>query len=153
MANRKILLPYNFTPIDQKAVNFVIEMFVQFKDVEITLFHAYTEAPAIETTETSTGRLKSGLHYLSQKILDQEVELDRVKQKLIRGGFAENMLQSIFKARRRDIAGEIMKLASENQYAAIVLSRGHSRATRFLTGSVANKIVRSLRGTTLCIVS
>jgi hypothetical protein len=43
MAAYKILLPYNFTKNDEKAVAFVIDSFGQQADAQITLFHAYID--------------------------------------------------------------------------------------------------------------
>jgi len=45
MARQKILLPYNFTQNDRKALNFVIRTFPKGTEVEITLFNAYIPAP------------------------------------------------------------------------------------------------------------
>ena len=42
MAIQKILLPYNFTSLDQKALDFVINVFSHLKDTEITILNAYT---------------------------------------------------------------------------------------------------------------
>lgn len=154
MAIQKILLPYNFTPIDQKTVNFVIETFIHLKNIEITVFNAYTPVPKIETDASSiTVKLRSGLGYLSQKLSEQETELNKVKQKLIQCGFSINKTQSIFKSRKKDIAREILELALKNQYDIIVLNRKHAKATSFFSASVSHKVVNSLKGTTVCIVS
>jgi nucleotide-binding universal stress UspA family protein len=154
MAIQKILLPYNFTAMDQKAVNFVIDTFALLQDIEVTIFNAYTAVPEIETPATSvTTKLKSGLSYLAQKIAEQENELNRVKQKLIQGGFSESRLRSIFRPRKKDIAGEIMDLASKDQYDVIVLNRRHMKVSRFFSGSVSHKVVMSLKAVTVCIVS
>jgi len=155
MAIEKILLPYNFTQIDQKAVNFVIETFVHLKDIAaITVFNAYTAAPEIETPATAvTGRLKGSMSYLAQKISEQENELKVVKQKFIQGGFAANKINTVFKPRKKDIASEIMELALKDKYDVIVLNRKHAKVTRFFSGSVSHKVTMSLQGTTVCIVS
>ena len=42
MAGQKLLLPYNFSSYDQKALNFVVNAFANQEDIKITLFHAYT---------------------------------------------------------------------------------------------------------------
>ena len=154
MAIEKILLPYNFTHIDQKAVNFIIETFAHLKNIAITVFNAYTAAPEIETPATSvTGRLKGSMSYLNQKILEQENELDAVKQKFIQGGIAANKISTVFKPRKKDIASEIMDLATKENYDVIVLNRKHAKVTRFFSGSVSHKVTMSLKGTTVCIVS
>ena len=154
MAIEKILLPYNFTHIDQKAVNFIIESFVHLKDIAITIFNAYTAAPEIDTPSTTvTGKLKGSLSYLTQKISEQENELDEVKQKFIQGGFAADKIKTVFKPKKKDIASEIMELAMKDQYDVIVLNRKHAKVTRFFSGSVSHKVTMSLKGTTVCIVS
>ena len=90
MAIQKLLLPYNFTRFDQKALDFVISAFAKIKNVEVTLFNAYTAVPEIETASTSvTSKLKESLSYLSQKITEQEAELKAIKQKLIENGFED----------------------------------------------------------------
>ena len=154
MANQKILLPYNFSNTDQKAVNFVIETFIHQKDVEITVFNVYTPAPEIETPSTSVmGKLSSSLSYLSQQISAQENELKGVKQKLMQSGFEESKIQTLFLPRKKNIANEILELALKHQYDVIVLNRKHARVTRFFSGSVSHKVVMSLKGTTVCIIS
>jgi len=154
MAIQKILFPYNFDHTDQSALNFVIETFAHLKDVEVTIFNAYTEIPEIETSASSvTGKLKGSMSYLSQKISEQEKELDGVKEKLIGAGFTESKIQSVFKPRKKDIASEIIALAVENQYDAVVLNRKHARVTRFFSGSTSHKVVMALKGTVVCIVS
>jgi len=154
MAIQKILIPYNFTQIDQKAIDFVIETFSHLRDIEVGVFNAYTAAPEIETDASLiTGKLKSSLSYLSQKILEKGTELDSVKQKLILSGFTESRIETIFKPRKKDIASEIIQLALDRKYDVIVLNRKHSRATRFFSGSVSHKIVMSLKNTAVCIVS
>jgi len=52
MASEKILLPYNFTGYDQRALDFVIRTFSHLKDVEVTLFHTDTPVPEIDMCET-----------------------------------------------------------------------------------------------------
>jgi len=154
MTVQKILVPYNFTQLDQKAIDFVINAFVQLKEVEVTLFHAYTDIPDIETDMSSiTSKLKSSMNYLAQKIQEQEAELNNVQQRLLRSGFAGDCLYHIFRPRKKDIAGEIIDLVMQKKFNIIVLNRKHARATRFFTGSVSNKVVTGLKGSTVCIVS
>ena len=92
MATQKLLLPYNFTSFDQKALDFVINAFGKLEKLEVTVFNAYTPVPEIETSAASvTGKLKGSLSYLSQKINEQETELNTIKQKLVDNGFADGI--------------------------------------------------------------
>jgi hypothetical protein len=154
MAALKILLPYNFRTLDQKALAFANSTFGHLDEVEITLFHAYTPLPEIEAESTSVmGKLKGDLTYLSQKIMQQENELKAVKEKLLQGGFAESKVHSIFKARKKDIASEIIELVSENKFSVVLINHKPGKASRFFTGSVFSKVVSALTDTTVCIVS
>lgn len=154
MGTQKILLPFNFTLNDQKAVDFVIHNFAHLVEVDITIFNAYAPVPEIETQGTSVmGKMKGNLSYLSQKIMQQESELNAIKQKLVQGGFAGSHIHTVFKPRKKDIAAEIVDLATKDNFNLIVINHKSGKATRFFTGSVFIKVVTAVRDTTVCIVS
>ena len=93
MAIKKILLPYNFPRRDQKAIDFVTSAFAQIEGVEITIFHAYTPVPDIETDASLiTGKLRGSLSYLSQQIMQKENDLKSVSEKLAQHGFTADRI-------------------------------------------------------------
>jgi hypothetical protein len=154
MAGRKILLPYNFTNGDQKALDFVISTFVHLKDVEVTLFYAYTPVPEIKMNDSPVmDKLKANLNYLAQNIKEQEVGLSAAKQSLLENGFSENQIRYIFKPRKKDVAGEIIDLATEGHHDLIVINRKPGKITRFFTGSVFSKVVSGLKNKTVCLIT
>ncbi len=154
MATRKLLLPYHFTQLDQKALEFVTDTFGKSENIAVTVFNAYTPIPEIETDATSvTGKLKGSLSYLSQKIKENETVLNDVKDKLVEGGFSEKQVTCVFRPRKKDIASEIIDLVNSEHFDTIVLNRKHARVTRFFTGSISHKVVMSLKDVTVCIVS
>ncbi|MGD2272310.1 MAG: universal stress protein [Desulfobacterales bacterium] len=154
MAGQKLLLPFNFTDQDRKALDFVIQTFAHAKDIEISVFHAYTPIPEIEASDTSvTGRLKDQLGYLTTKLSEQETALQEVKKALIQNGFPESNISCTFKARKKDIAAEILDLISNEGYEIVILSHKAGRVKRFFTGSVYHKVLAVLKGVTVCIVS
>ena len=154
MATRKLLLPYHFTQLDQKALEFVIDTFGKLEDIAVTVFNAYTPIPEIEADATSvTGKLKGSLSYLSQKIKENESVLNDVKDKLVEGGIPEKQVTCLFRPRKKDIASEIIDLVNTDQFDTIVLNRKHARVTRFFSGSTSHKIVMALKDVTVCIVS
>ncbi len=154
MAIQKILLAYNFSGLDQKAIDFVISAFAHIKGAEITVFHAFTPVPDIETEASLvTGKLKGSLNYLSQQIMERENDLKLVTEKLTQGGFMPDCVQTIFRPRKKDIATEIINLAQEAKLDTIVLNRKAARVTRFFSGSVSHKVMMTLKDTTVCIVS
>jgi nucleotide-binding universal stress UspA family protein len=154
MATQKLLLPYHFTRLDQKALNFVTDTFGKLENISVTVFNAYTPIPEIEADAASvTGRLKGSLSFLSQKIKENETLLDEVKAKLVEGGLPENRVDCIFKPRKKDIASEIIDLAISDKFEIIVLNRKHARVSRFFSGSISHKVIMTLKDVTVCIVS
>ena len=154
MATQKLLLPYNFTRLDQKALDFVTNIFGKLENIAVTVFNAYTPIPEIETDATSvTGKLKGNLSYLLQKIKENEALLDEVKDKLTEGGFSQNRVNCIYRPRKKDIATEIIEQATSDKFDFIVLNRKPARVTRFFSGSISHKVVMTLKDVTVCIVS
>lgn len=154
MAIQKILLAYNFSSLDEKAISFVASAFAHIEGVEITIFHAFTAVPDIETDASLvTGKLKGSLNYLSQQIMERENDLKSVAEKLTRYGFVPDCINTIFRPRKKDIATEIINLAREMKFDTIVLNRKAARVTRFFSGSVSHKVMMTLKDTTVCIVS
>lgn len=154
MATQKILLPYNFTSYDQKALDFVIRTFARHKDVEVTLFNAYTPVPEITSSDSPVmDKLKGNLTYLSQRIREQEEGLRVAKQNLLENGFSEEQIRYIFKPRNKDIAGEIIEQVAGGRYDLVVINRKPGKVTRFFTGSVLHKVASALKETTICLVT
>lgn len=154
MAIQKILVAYNFTHLDQKAIEFVTSTFAHLDGVEITFFHAYTPIPEIEAQASNvTGKLKSSLSYLSQQIMQRENDFKAITAKLSKNDLANSQIHTIFRPRKKDIASEIMNLNQDTNFDVIVLNRKASRVTRFFSGSVSHKVLMTLKETTVCIVS
>ena len=154
MAIQKILVAYNFTHLDQKAIEFVTSTFAHLDGIEITIFHAYTPVPEIETQASMvTGKLKSSLSYLSQQIMQRENEFKEITEKLAKNDLANAQIHTIFRPRKKDIASEIINLNRETKFDVIVLNRKATRVTRFFSGSVSHKVLMTLKETTACIVS
>ncbi len=153
MTTQKLLLPYNFTRLDQKALEFVINTFGKSDNVAVTVFNAYTPIPEIKTDGTFvTGKLKGSLNYLFQNIRENEAVLNEVKDKLVEAGFSKNGVNCIFRPRKKDIATEILDLATRDNFDIIVLNRKHARVTRFFSVSISNKVMMNLKDLTVCIV-
>ena len=74
MAIQKILLAYNFSSLDQKAIEFAASAFAHIEGANITIFHAFTPVPDIQTEASLvTGKLKGSLNYLSQQVMQREM--------------------------------------------------------------------------------
>jgi len=154
MAGQKILVPYNFTSYDQKALDFIIRSFAHLKDVEVTLFNTYTPAPKIDVRGSPImENIKNNVAFLSKKIMEQEEDLKAATKKLSENGFSEDRVQYIFNPRKKDIATEIINLASEYGFNLVVVNHKPGKLSHFFTGNVFSKVVNALKNTIVCVVT
>ena len=154
MARQTILLPYNFSVMDQKALAFTADIFGRQEDARLTLLHVYTPIPSIETdSSTVMGRLSSSMQFLSVQLHEKEDALKEVVSGLIQDGFSKGEVNYLFRSRTRQIADEIIATAREGKYETIVLSYRPHRVTRVFVQSVHHKIMSSIKHVTVCIVT
>ncbi|WP_373497957.1 universal stress protein [Desulfococcus sp.] len=154
MTKQRVLLPYNFTENDQKAVDFVIRMFAPQEDAEVTLFNAYTSAPEIETRNNPImEKMRQNLTYLRQKISEQEDKIKAVRDSLFEKGFARNRVSYLFKPIKKDISQDIVDLVQTEGFNVIVLNRTSGSISRFFTGNVFEKVVRGVKNASVLIVT
>lgn len=153
MTAQKLLLPYNFTTSDRKALDFTIRTFASREGVEVTLFHVYTPLPQVDVrSETVTGRLKESYSYLNQKLSELELTFQEIKEELVENGFGAERVKSLFKPRKKEIATEIIEMHANEKFNYLVLNRKPGRVGRFFSGSVHTKVISALRDATVCIV-
>lgn len=154
MAVHRILIPINFTDIDQKALDFVIETYKIQKDSCVTLLHIYIPLPKIETdSSTVMGRLSSSMHFLTHELKEKEKALHLMKEHLLKEGFDADQVDYVFKPRSKPVADEIIETISSGRYNVIVLSYRSQRITWAFVKSVHNKVLASLRDVAVCIVT
>ena len=154
METQKVLVPYNFTEIDQRALDFVVGTYGNREGGAVTLLHIYVPLPKIETESTTVmGRLTSSMHYLAGELTEKEKELNKAKQYLLERGFSEAQVNHIFKPRSKSIADEIIEIVKNDHYNVVVLNCRPYRITRAFAQSVHNKVIDSLRNVTVCIVT
>jgi hypothetical protein len=154
MDRQKVLVPYNFTNYDDKALDFVIRRFADDKGVEVTLFNAYTPLPKIEFRSSPImEKMSSNLAYLQQKIHEQETGIKQAREKLFQNGFSSDRVHYIFKALNKDVAQDIIDFVLGNEFDVVVLNRNPGKITRFFTVSVSNKVMKSLKEVAVYVVT
>lgn len=152
MATFRILLPYNYSPNDQKAIRFAIDAFAGRKETRVTIFHAYTPLPTIDVKASPENvKMRSGMTYLATELKEKEEALKVVGDMLVKSGFARDGVACVFKKRSKSAAEEIVdKVAGCN---VLVLSRGAGKVTHFFTRSIYARVVTALRGVTICVAT
>jgi len=154
MSSHKVLVPYNFTRYDQKALDFVTHTFVNQKDAEITLFNTYVPTPVIDVRSSPVmEKMMGNVAYLSKKITEHEAAIKAAKDTLVQKGFSENQVHYIFGPRKKDIVRDIIDLCVSGKFDMVVLNRDHDKIGRFFTGSVSGKVVNGLKDVTVCIIT
>lgn len=153
MAGRKVLVPYNFSENDEKALDFVIRKFASEPDVSVTLFNAYTPAPEVQVRNNPImERMSANLSYLKQKIRDREEELRGIRKRLIQHGFSEDRVDYVFKPLKKDVAREVVDLARKDRFDVVVINRDPANIKRFFTASVADRVTRDLNDLDVAVV-
>lgn len=154
MGDHRILLPYNFTPSDEKAVGFLIQRHGMDPDARVTLFHAYTPVPKLEVSDrTVMGRIAGNLTYLRQKNTELEAEIQKVRNRLVEAGFQDESVHCTFKPQEKDVAQEIIDYAREGKFTTIILNRNPTRIKQYFTASISKKVSRGLPGLNINIVA
>lgn len=154
MGTQKLLLPYNFTERDRKALEFAADTFAPHADVEVTLFHAYLSLPEVDIQDQQvTERLKGGMGYLQAKVGELESDFKNVRDELIDRGFPPARVRAIFRPRKKEVLGAILDLHQRERFNLIVLNRRPGRIGRFFAGSLHAKLISALTNVTICVVS
>ena len=154
MAMFKILVPYNFAANDQKALDFVCRMFLDRPETAITLYHVHQPVPDIPIGKDSImEKMRANINYLNQRLQEQEDELRNACLGLVKKGFNETRVSSVFEPKRKDVAVDIIEKAQSGNFAVIVLNRQSGRAARFFTAPVHAKVAAGVANKTVCIVT
>ncbi len=154
METFKILMPYNFSTHDKKAIHFIINAFGGRQGVRVVLFHTYTSPPDIDVTASpEIKKMRSGMSYLASELAEKEKGLKEAGQIFIENGFPEEALDYIFKRKKRNTADEIVDAAGNGQYSALVLSRKAGKIPQFFSRSIHTRAVSALKNITVCIAA
>jgi hypothetical protein len=154
MAGKSVLLPFNFTDYDEKALHYVIRTFAGQKWVKLTLFHVYTPLPEIDGYANPTlSRLKTTMASLWKELREKEAELKKTREDLLENGFADEQVDCIFKSRVHGVGSEIVDMAQTGPYDTVVLSHKPSKAVTTFRRSVHDKVLSTLKDRTISIIT
>ena len=153
MKKYKILIPYNFTKQDQRALNFIIWSYSRRQDVTVTLFHTYTPLPEVDVrANPQLQQMMGGVNYLTAELRDREKELIAAREYLMGKGFSKDNVDYVFKKRSKSNADQIVMAAYDGEYDMVVLSRKTGKFGQLFSRSVHNKVLAALRDF-VCIVT
>ena len=146
MTTLHVLVPSNFMSNDDKSLEFVIQNYAHNKDARITLFHTYAPTPEIEiSNDAIMERISHNMFYLKQFQKSLEKEQQKAKGKLVKGGFENAQLNSIFTPLKNDIATDIINLVKEQKFNVVVMNRNPSKIAKFFMKSVSKRVSYGLK--------
>ena len=143
----KILIPYNFTLNDEKSIDFVGHKYAKRKDVEITLFHAFTPVPEIDPRNNPImDKVIRNTAYLRGQQQEQKDALEKSRQKLINYGFDGHHIHCLYIPIRRDIADDIIWLWKTEKFDVVVLNRNPGNIINYFSRSISKRVIRHVHG-------
>lgn len=156
----KLLIPLDDSEGAMRAVEYVSNTFGYIPGVEIILVHIL---PGVPPSLWDDGHILNEAEHQQRESLIAEWEKHQEEQwriifaaardKLIQGGVAAEAISTKFQPQYNDIAEDILDEADREGCATIVMGRrGLTGATKFLLGSVSNKVVNHARGLAVVIV-
>lgn len=153
MALQKLLVPYSFTPTDEKALDFVIQRYSGENSVDVTLFHAFTPVPEFEVkSDPIMQKMSENLQYLNQQNSYREEKLKEAREKLIQSGFSADRVRHVFAPLKKQVSQEIIDLAVQQGMDFVILTQNRSRVARFFAKSISAKVLQSLGESRVLIV-
>ncbi len=154
MAGKKILVPFNFTEYDEKALHYVLRNYAGHTWAKVTLFHSYTPLPEIKGLSNMTiSRLSSAVASMSGEIREKKAELKKTVQDLVESGFLEEQVNFIFKTRNKSIASEVVDMVVGGGYDTVVLTSRPGRIKKAFTRNVHDKLLATLKNKEICIIT
>jgi hypothetical protein len=154
MAGKRVLVPFNFSDYDERALHYVIRNYAGQRWAHVTLFHAYTPLPELDGyTNPSVRRVKTTMASLWTEVREREKDIKKVVQDLLDSGFSKEQLEYVFKARDKSIGDEIVHICREGKYDTVVLCRKPGKTSRLLTRTVHDRLLASLRDTEIVIIT
>ncbi|MBW1790137.1 MAG: universal stress protein [Deltaproteobacteria bacterium] len=154
MAGKRILVPFNFTDYDERALHYIIRTFAGEKAVHVTLLHVYTPLPELDAYANPVlGRLKSTMASMWKEVREKEQDLKRVKEDLLENGFHGNQIACVFKPRTKSIGREIVEMAHSGNFDAVIITQKPGKATHAFTRKAHDALLSELRDTEIVIIT
>ncbi len=142
-----ILIPYNFTVNDEIAIEFVGQRYGKRKEVEITLFHAFTPVPEIDTRNSPImDKVNRNTSYLRLRQDEEKQALEAARQALMNYGFNGDHIHCLYLAVRQDIADDIIRLWKRGKFDVVVLNRNPGNIINYFSRSISKRVTRHVEG-------
>jgi nucleotide-binding universal stress UspA family protein len=147
-----ILLAYDNSQASLRAVEYVGQMFSQVEGARVILYSVYDKPPEYDMVETPfTNQVKGRIQALHREKEEGRLRLEEAKRHLVKLGFSEDQVSLEYVEKKKSVAKQIVDKARQEQCGTVVIGRqGDVRSLVF--GSVAESVIGSISGATVCVV-
>ncbi len=154
MVGKRVLVPFNFTDYDKKALHYVMRRFAGQERVFITLFHVYTPLPELDGySSPSLAKLKTTVASMWGEVREKEMDLKRLKEDLVENDFHESQIDYQSKPGTKNIGAEIVEAARNGNYDTVIISQEPKKASRAFRRKVHDALVSELVNTEIVIIT
>jgi hypothetical protein len=153
MATQKILVPYNFTSPEEKALDFIVTTYGNREDVQVTLFNVYTPLPSVDMDASpELSKMRPAMASLSGELREKEAGLKSARDYLLENGFKDEQVDYVFQERTKSVPDEIIDAVAKGHYRVLVLSR-QLKVRKLFGRSVHTRVLSALKDVTICIAA
>jgi len=141
---KMIVVPVDGSENSLKSIDYTNLMFGPKHNLKVTLLHVLPGLPPVFIEESrKDAEIREQLQNLKKKNISlAERLLTDAKNKLVKMGFSEQTVETVYQERRVGIARDICNWAEDNRADALIISsRGRTRIEAFFTGEIANKVL------------
>jgi len=153
MFRKRILIPYNFKPRDEKSIHYALRSFAGDNSIFISLLHLH--APISKIGAFSLGKNEL-IKTLGKKITDfrqKEDEFFKLKELFLENNFTDEQVNIIFKPKQESIAKDIVNLVKDKNYSTVILNRSPGKRIVTFGQSVSIKVISSLKEREIIILT
>lgn len=143
----KILIPYNFTANDEKALEFAGKKYAGRNDVQITLFHAFPPIPDIDNLNSPImNKVMLNTSFLRQQQDGQKNAMEAARQRLANYNINPDLIKCLYSPVRKDIADDIVQLCRAEAFDEVVLNRNPGSIINYFSRSISRKVIQYVSG-------
>jgi nucleotide-binding universal stress UspA family protein len=145
---KMIVIPVDGSENSLKSISYIHLMFSPKHKLKVTVFHVLPSLPPVLIEESSKdAKIVEQIQSLKKKNIGLAGRLlTDAKNKLIKMGFDEQAVETVYHERRVGIARDICNWAEDNRADAVIIStRGRSKLAAFFLGETANKVLEYSR--------
>lgn len=157
---RKILIPMEGSPDSRALTYYAAEFFAPIPNLSYTLLHFIPKLPPrfwdhgrILNDDEEKNRKRELEEWRDGTLREVEKFLSEARDALIGGGVSPEKVKTQIVHAKRDLARDMLDEIDRNQYQFVLIGKKSFKEQKpFLIGSNANKILKNVKNTILCLV-